>query len=405
MFIYLFVFLLLVYCVFTFDINGKQKNRRNWERVVVVVLILLAGLRNHVGSDSIAYEYAFINSTPLLHDFFPIRDINSIKEPLWALLMSLCKSVFGSFVFFQLIHAIILNTLLFRFYKRITDKTFTALLITFLVFWFGLNFEVLRQSLCIAIYLNAILLLKENKITLYILLSVLMFGIHYFSVVLSIITPIVIFVNKKWLYPTLFLAALYVIFFVDATFLNMMFLETEDFGNEFMLKKIDAYINYSNYGYVNLNINGIIKLAVLSVLFPLSLFIVNRGNNLSFENQHKTILNANSKGKEEFLNCFILLYMVFGLLSSKMIIFFRFQQYFLPFIVVSSVLIMYKKQKKSLQTVSFYLFFMIFTIDAVITLYNPSSLSKSPVSYDTRYFPYTSVFQKPDPLRERIWGK
>lgn len=406
MFIYFFVFLLILICVYTFDIKGKQINRGFWEIVIVVVLILLAGLRNHVGSDSIAYEYTFNHSTPLLHDFLSIRDLNSIREPLWALLMSLCKTVFGSFVFFQFVHAIILNTLLFRFYKKLTDKTFTALLITFLVSWIGLNFEILRQSLCIAIYLNAILLLKDNKITSYILLSILMFGIHNFSVVLSIISPIILFVNKKWLYPTLLLAALFVIFFVDVTFLNMMFLETEDFRNSFMQRQIDAYTNHDIYGYVNLNMNGIIRLTVLYVLFPLSLFRLNKDNYLSSVKKQKITLNIYIIQIEEFLNSFILLYMVFGLLSSKMVIFFRFQQYILPFVVVSSVIVFYKKQKKSLQTACFffYLLFMIFTIDAVVTLYNPSS-SNSLESYDTRYFPYTSVFQEPDPLREKMWGK
>ena len=75
MFIYLFVFLLILYCVYTFDVKGKRNNKGVWEKVIVVVLIMLAGLRNHVGSDSIAYEYTFNYSTPLLYDFFSIRDI------------------------------------------------------------------------------------------------------------------------------------------------------------------------------------------------------------------------------------------------------------------------------------------------------------------------------------------
>ena len=257
MIIYLIVLFVIASCAYTFDYKGRRRGKLQWERIVVFVLILLAGLRNHVGTDSISYEYTFYHNTPYLGDFLNNPSWMDLREPVWALFMSACKTFFRTFVFLQIIHATLLNVLLYRFYKKTTDKVFTALLVTFLVSWFGLNFEILRQSLCMAIFLNAIFLLKEKRILLYILLSIIIFGIHNFSIVMAALAPLVLYTRKEVFYPILVVVLILVVFFVDETVINMFFLQAEDFTNENMQEKINAYTNYSRYGYVNLNANGL----------------------------------------------------------------------------------------------------------------------------------------------------
>lgn len=400
MLIYFIIFVLISACVISFDIRGKERGKSQWERIAVVVLILLAGLRNHVGTDSITYEHLFYYETPLLSDFFTYLSWRELREPLWALLMSCCKTVFGNFVALQFVHAIILNVLLLRFYKKITDKVFTALLITFIVSWFGLNFEILRQSLCTAIFLNAVFLLNERKIGTYILLSLIMFGIHNFSIVIALLTLFAFYTKKEILYTGLIFLLALIMVFADETIMNLFFSQVEGFANENMQEKIDAYTNYSNYGYIKFNINGIIKLFLLSILFPLSVIIMNQRNINS--NEREDIIKFNNN---EILNLFIVLYIMFGVFTAKLNIMFRFQQYFLPFVIAATANAIYIKNKNNLLKMSFVVLFLIFIVDAAYTLYKPSGrIDNSPVPYDTRYFPYTSIFEEEDPLRESMWG-
>lgn len=403
MLIYLIVIFLLLSCVLHFDIRGRKQRRMFWESLIVVVLILLAGLRNHVGADSISYEYDFYYDTPILTDLFKSTSWLGMREPLWLFLMSFCKTIFGSFISLQFVHAILVNVLLYRFFKKMTDKVFTALLITFLTLWIGFNFEILRQSLCIAIFLNALLLLRDLKIARYVFFSIVMFGIQNFSIVMAVAAPLVMFANKKWLFPFLVLVSIYVFFFVDETLLNLFFLETERFANDNMQDKIDAYLNKDTYGYASYNINGIIKLFVLSVFFPLSIVFLNK-NMVKIDkcsiNDREIRLGIQP---EDFLNAFVSFYIVIGLLTSKLIIFFRFQQYVLPFVVAAASIVLFKKRRNKIVSICFYVLFSLFMIDSIITLYKPSSLVSSPVSYDTRYFPYRSVFQEEDKLRKSMW--
>lgn len=400
MIIYFIVLVLITACVLTFDIKGRKKGRSQWERIVVIVLILLAGLRNHVGTDSIGYENTFYYDTPLLGEFFKYFTWEDLREPLWSLLMSFCKTIFGSFIALQFVHAIAVNILLLRFYKKMTDKVFTALLITFLVSWFGLNFEILRQSLCMAIFLNALLLLNEKKVGPYVLLSILMFGLHNFSIIIAALAPLVLYTRKEVFYPVLITLFILVVVYVDETIMNLFFFQAEEYATDNMQEKINAYTNYSNYGYIQFSINGFIKLFVLSVFFPLSVLFLNKdkGNSNDFNRSAKC-------NKRELLNLFIIMYIVFGVFTSKLNIMFRFQQYFLPFVIAAASNVIYTKHKSTLLTLSFWFFFSVFIGEAVYTLYKPSNqIDYSPVPYDTRYFPYTSVFEERDPLRERMWG-
>lgn len=397
---YLIVFILLLSSVYTYDVKGRKKGCSQREKFVVVALILLAGLRNHVGADSIAYEYGFYHDTPQLSNLFSNSSWVNLREPIWLLLMSFCKTIFGSFVSLQIVHAAILNYLLYRFYKANTVGVFTALLITFLVSWFGLHFEIMRQSLCIAIFLNAISLLREGKYGGYIILSILMFGIHNFSIVITTLVPFVLYTKKEIIYLAFALLIVFVVFYVDDSFLNLFFMEASEVANENMQHKMVAYTQYSKYGYVNLNFYGLLKLSILSVFFPLSALFLNKGN--KSPHMSDTLTKYGLQANE--INKIILLYVFLGVLSAKLDILFRLQQYILPFVIAAAVNVMYSKQRKSWLTYAFTLLFSIFTIDAVITLYKPSSVADFSVPYDTRYFPYTSIFQEPDPLREKMWG-
>lgn len=391
----------LIVCTWNYDIIGKKRNKRIWEYVVVFILILVSGLRNHVGSDSMVYEYTFYNDIGLLNTFFKGRDIVDLREPGWEFIMSFCKTLFGSFVAVQIIHAIILNLLLYSFFKKTTDKVFTALLISFLVIWFEFNFESLRQSLCVALFLNSLFLLKEKKFIKYVFISIIAFSIQNFSIFIFLVAPLFIFSPKKILIPSFVIIIIAGYLFIDENILNLLVLGSENLLNDSMQTKVLSYTQSDSYGFQNSNLNGWIKLIAFNIVLPISVIFLNI-KKIKIEKKCQLGDEQNLLNKEWF-NRMIMLYMFLGAIAAKFVILYRFQFYITPILIVSSTILLYDKKVKSLFSFSFLFFFLIFMIDSVHTLYMPSS-TRSLESYDTRYFPYKSVFQDPDPVRERRWG-
>ena len=99
-------------------IIGKSNNKRLANRFYwfeCIVLILLAGLRNNVGGDTIGYM-AYWGSLPT---FTELKNFNFLifgrYQPLWYYLNATAKYIYDDFTTFQIIHAIILNISIFVF--------------------------------------------------------------------------------------------------------------------------------------------------------------------------------------------------------------------------------------------------------------------------------------------------
>ena len=129
--IYLIILVALFLLVYKYDILGNEKNINYWYRLMLIVFILLAGLRWRVGGDTPNYLYEYYYLTPdILHctyeDFYR-------REPLFSLLNIIPKSIGCKFFVVQLIQALIVNTLIFKYIKRATAYPFAGLILYF--FW------------------------------------------------------------------------------------------------------------------------------------------------------------------------------------------------------------------------------------------------------------------------------
>lgn len=98
--------------------DNIQKNPRNWELwyyFLLVVFILLAGLRDYsIGGDTKNYVQ-FFEETPPLSDISDSYISDSRYQAIFIYLISFVKSINGEFFIAQLIHATIVNTLIFLF--------------------------------------------------------------------------------------------------------------------------------------------------------------------------------------------------------------------------------------------------------------------------------------------------
>lgn len=383
---YLFVIALLIFFILNYDVGHKQRGKQQSQLIVLILLVLMSGLRYHIGGDSISYEADFKYEIPELSKLFSSNEMQS--QPLWILLMSFCKTLFGSFVAFQFLHAIILNLLIFRFIKKTTNYVFTALLFTFCITWWNLSFEVLREALCVAIYINAILILKEKKYLAYLALGLVMIGLHWFAFLMVIITPFVMFVDKKIVYVSFIIGAIILFLFVDTQLFDLINLISADSITGDASKRIDSYLNQEGgQGRVTYNLIGLLFTFILYVVLPL------------------ITIHYNSEVKgDKYFSKILMLFILFAVLQTKLVIFTRFYNYLYIIMIVCIVNVLYEKKiKVTLLKLMFNLLTFIFMLNGCVSFYRPSSNEyRHNINYNCYHIPYKTIFQDPDPIRESL---
>jgi len=379
MYLYLFIVLLLCVFIYKYDIKGNKRNRVFWERFVLVFLILIVGLRYHVGSDTVVYEWNFNTSaTPNLGDFF--KSDNIVTQPLWGLLMSFCKTVFGSFVAVQFFHAIVFHIFSFRFIKKTTSYTFTALLFLFVLLWFANSFEVLRESISSVIFLNALFYLKDKKYVRYILCAFLATGFHVFAFAIFLLALIVSICAKKVL-----IFSCVVLYFIaqmiDFSVVNQMIMNAVAFS-DVLGDKVLLYVGEKDSTVISFL--GVVRWLMLDLFLPIFVIIYTDKRN-------------------EFWIKFVVLWLFFSQLTSKLPILYRMDNYFQLIYIVLLVNILYNKVNRMIM--SFRPVLLILSSFVLIMglrdVYRPDmNFQTAKVPYDIRYFPYKTIFEDPDPLRE-----
>ncbi len=382
---YLVILSLLLYLIIKYDIKNNLKGKETWINFFMVLLIIFAGLRYHIGSDTLVYE-SWFDEVPSLQDIY--RDADLWSQPLWMLLMSIVKTFTNSFIVFQFIVAIIFNTLLFRFLKQTTDKIFTALFFILCVIWWSLSFEVLRESICVVLYLNSLLYLKNRKILMYVLIGIIMMGFHRFSFIIMIITPFIAILKPKISLPLVILLTI-PFFFGSSSFVNIVDTISSNIFDGEAAEKMNYYLFYSDeYGAASFNIIGIlISIVMMSFVLPIITIIYNQESE-----------------DMKFFNRILVLVVLFGLLRTKLIIFYRFFNYVDIILIVCFVNVLYhSKTIQPIMKVGLCMLASLYLYLGCKDFYRPTILEhRAGVNYNCVYIPYKTVFQEPDPIREEL---
>lgn len=344
-------------------------------------MIAVVGLRYHIGSDTVVYEWNFNTSyTPYFDQF--LKEWNEKGQPLWMCVMSFCKTYFRSFVAVQFFHAIVYNVFLMRFIKRMTKWQFTALFIVFSQIWFANSFEVLRESISAVIYMNALIYLQDKKYLKYLLMGVLASGFHSFAFIIFILTPVVVKLSYKFLL-ILFILVFVGIRFVDTSTINQALVVFSSLMSDSVSDKMALYIGQENTSIVS--ILGLLRSVFLNLFLPL------------------LVLKCTDSSKD-FYKKLLLLWMIFASMTTKIPILYRFENYLTVIYVVLLVNMLYehKVANKLVYILSVWL-----TVGTVLMgfwdVYRPSPMERrSNINYDCRYFPYKTIFQDPDPIREGL---
>ena len=290
----------------------KSGGEKGWYYFNLVVLVLLAGFRYRVGGDTLIYMSMF-EEYPLLDELKYFDFETAQYNPLWYVINAISRSIYDDFFVFQFIHAIILNSIFFGFFRKYCPKFyFSAILLYYVAYYCYFNMEVLRESLGVSILLLATPFLLQKRWVPYYLLALVALAVHYSGLLLFLLPFLHFFKKPSWKLEILLLG----IAFVCLSVINLPTLLLNLFGvNEQLVAVIEHYTEEQR------NLTGMI--VELMGYFPIFCCIWLRERNQITEKYDFTFLIMGT--------------VVIYALAMQIGAFSRFVNYFAPFIVVYMV--------------------------------------------------------------------
>lgn len=372
--IYLSVLFILLYFSFYYDINGKTKGRNFFYRFMLLLFILIAGFRWRLGVDTPNYLYNFYHYIPTL-DKFSFTDYSIGQSPFFVLMNSLVKSCGGRFYIVQLIHATIVNVLVFRYIKRHSSFIFTSVFFYAIFAYTSYNMEIMRGSLSIVICLFANDCILEKKwMKGYFLLIVALF-FHPQTIVMFLM-PFLFFLRLNKIGIMILVASFFVGIVIMQLFGDYLWIFEADENVE---NKISNYINSEHYGEQG----GEIGFFVASCFIPIIYMIYS----LLYAKRNK------SDNRLLVLEPFIMLCILFVVLRMNVNIAYRYVDYYKIYFCLfyANLFVQLIRSARQLNTSLSYIRSLIIFIPFFLLTIREYVTDKG---QGYRYFPYTSVFER-----------
>lgn len=262
---YFAIIIIVIACAFFYDLRGYQRNKNIWINIVLIMLIMLAGFRYHIGTDSIYYEYQF-EKFPTIFTLSPKSFIQYDYAPLYVIFTALLRTITHEFVIVQLVTSLLINYSVITFVKRHlgTEFIFTFVLFYFLTFYYSVNCETLRESIAISIFLWSIDFYKEKNWKKYYIYVFIAFLFHYGALLLFVLPLIsIIKINKNnRVFLVAFVVGLIILLpYFHVTEALRLLLVSIGMANEFM-----GYI-VSDQSQYALSLSSIVNWLILPLFF------------------------------------------------------------------------------------------------------------------------------------------
>lgn len=380
--IYLLVFIYLLLLSIFFDFFKAKGPKFFLYYLSMIILIVIAGLRWKVGGDSLTYQSRFETLIYPINQYSKINFTEIGWEPGYVLINSLAKSIIPEFWFFQLVHAIFVNVLVFQFFRRYTPYYFTAVLFYSFFYYFYFNMEILREVIPICVFARFMFpALKNREYAKYYTINIILLFFHNSSAILLLLPLLVNFkLDRKGL--IILMVSGGIVMSVFTLFPSVM---------TFIALTDRMTAKFSDYSKYSLSINGMIYNFIVFALFPYYLIQLNKRyfKELDFE---KLIFPY------FFIISIYITYSGFGRLINY------FGLFMLVFFVNTLYMVMNVKKfnKARLLILSALLIGPIFY---KFQYYNPdmSKYYKNTTKFNL-WYPYSSIFDKTEyPFRQIIY--
>lgn len=428
--IYIIVLILLFAGVYAFDYRKYRTFFPVSYWGMFVILVVVAGLRYRIGTDSVVYESVY-ESFPKLWELTRYNFGTTRFEPGFIIFSSLTRSISPDFMLLQFFISIIVNGVIFWFILKNTSHRFFALTLYYIMLYLNLNTQVLREALAVSLFLLAWPAFRDGKWIWYYVLTLLASSLHT-SALFTLLIPLfclpgiksIFVLGKRTIIICLLLVAL-------GTYIQQRFSEifTMIAFNDRLLDRVEEY-SHSGMGGRLVNINGIIRLTLQYILYPIiALYFIGKGMAYNRRKLRKEILEAQEDGepiqeneeaemiseakkeKKDFERWQIMtmlgVYMM--VFSIPIFIFTRYFNYFGMFCIASIATWTFSKmvvngKKVRLNPAYWVILFIPFFYFNIYVNYNaPVNKSGTMKQYQIFYPYYTRLEPKMDEKREAIY--
>lgn len=226
--------------------------------VGVSVYFVFFAFRGFIFTDWLTYyiEFDNVNLDLLLH-----YELGKSREPLFLILMLITKGIINDFHFLIFICTAINTWLLITFFRKYTDNIFICLVLYLVFEGFGISINLMRNSIAIFIFLNAIEHLEKRQPLQYFGMCLMAVGFHFSAFVYI---PLYFFFHRKmnkWGYLTILIMCNAVFIFHIPIFMRLISLL--GIGGAFLENKIDVYSEIGNrlgfgMGFIERFITGLL---------------------------------------------------------------------------------------------------------------------------------------------------
>lgn len=364
---------------------NQKKIKKEFYVLTTSYLCILVIFAYCMGSDAVRYTNSF-KYIPVFKDV-TIELINHSEYELgWFFLNVTAKSLFNDFFLVNLLSAGLLNIVVFYFFYKYSRYPFICLLLYFFLSFIRFSFEILRQDVATIFFLWGIIyLLKGNK-KAFMLIALPCVLFHKSGLFVYFLTCIFMFIEIKK-----FMLIIPIVFFFVSTYIAFIFLDLVSIMNNLSLdysSSVEFYANSDRYGVAKYEFISLLFIFTAKILIP-TLIILN-----NIKNQKNYVWNQ-----------LLYIYMLTIGLSQFLVIFYRFSCYFdiIYYITVCNYT-MYKLKRwiynhKVQLGVPIVIATFAYNISSNIRVVLWSeNFSNYPQTIDFRYYPYTSIFDKDDPI-------
>lgn len=188
----LFIFALGV-LAFVYESHITDRQRRGVVALSVAMLVLFFGLRGFCFYDWMSYYPAFLK--------LRIEDLQQAPvwkwkfEPGFTLLMLASKTLVNSYHFFVFVCTTINTVLLLRFLRRYVANIPLALAVTICMYGFMLMTDLMRNSIALLIFINAMEFIKQRRPLAYFSSILVAFTFHLSAL---IYLPLYFVLHRRW---------------------------------------------------------------------------------------------------------------------------------------------------------------------------------------------------------------
>lgn len=307
----IFFILLLFVSILYEKYSNKKKNISNCFYILLIILFATAfSMREFIfddfGTDYISYNQWY------KHMSFSTIDWNSINNIGFNVLIALSKIFYNNYYFFLFIVGLIINSCVLKFIDHNSKNKCLSIMIYFTFFYFN-TFNIMRQWVAGAIFLLAYRYIGDRKMIKYILICLFASLFHKSAILLILLYPL-LNIEKVTFKRLLIIIISGLIILANLGFIEQNIIYSGD---------IDLFSDYSRYANYEKGLSNYVYPIICFVNFLMLLWI-SKISNYDLKEKNNSI---------EFL--YLLLALLFSLISIKSFAFARFSIYFLPIIMLT----------------------------------------------------------------------